>query len=662
MLLVSINRSYYDKKSAFWIDCNSYRTTDILCLFCRMYKLTPAPQQVVTTQVTPGTAATTAAPTATPVVFSGPREKLLIATTTSLYDTGLLNYLETKYKAQNNVDLLITSQGTGKAIELAKKGDADVLLVHSPSQELAFLEGGNGLNRRSFASNYFLIIGPASDPAGIKGMTPENAFKTILTKGKGGDTKVIFVSRGDGSGTHSAEQNLWKGAGYTYATDVQKSGAWYVEAGKGMGDTLQMASEKGAYTLTDEGTYLAYKNNLKLDPIVTQGASLLNIYSAMAVLTSKQPVEKITMANDFISFLISPQTQQDIADYGKDKYGKSLFTPMSVSVPTAAAGYVGDYSTPATAVRLLKAYHAGSLASSFSKLEKSFEKAHPDTDVQLYSGGSAAIIDKVNKQNMFSDVLASADTVLIPKNLYPKNATFDVNFAKNSMVLVYTNTSKSAATINADNWYTVLATKDISYAISDPTSDPAGYRSLMTIALAERKYGDSSIFNTLVAPYSKMTKVTDGAKHTINATNPSPDGKKLVITKTGPDIIPLLKAGTVDYAFEYSSVAIQSGLPYLALPPEIDLSDPTMTARYANVQVIRPSGSTTVTEVATPIIYGVTIPTSTRNADGGADFINLLIGKEGQAVLTADGQTPIVPAIASGTNIPAALQPNVKII
>ena len=332
------------------------------------------------------------------------------------------------------------------------------------------------------------------------------------------------------------------------------------------------------------------------------------------------------------------------------------------SVPTAAAGYVGDYSTPATAVRLLKAYHAGSLASSFSKLEKSFEKAHPDTDVQLYSGGSAAIIDKVNKQNMFSDVLASADTVLIPKNLYPKNATFDVNFAKNSMVLVYTNTSKSAATINADNWYTVLATKDISYAISDPTSDPAGYRSLMTIALAERKYGDSSIFNTLVAPYSKMTKVTDGAKHTINATNPSPDGKKLVITKTGPDIIPLLKAGTVDYAFEYSSVAIQSGLPYLALPPEIDLSDPTMTARYANVQVIRPSGSTTVTEVATPIIYGVTIPTSTRNADGGADFINLLIGKEGQAVLTADGQTPIVPAIASGTNIPAALQPNVKII
>jgi tungstate transport system substrate-binding protein len=619
----------------------------------------PAPQPVVTTQVTTAPLSTTAVPTATPKVFSGPREKLVIATTTSLYDTGLLNYLETKYEAQNNVDLLITSQGTGKAIELAKKGDADVLLVHSPSQELAFLEEGYGLNRRSFASNYFVIVGPASDPAGIKGMTPEDAFKTIMTKGKGGDTNVIFVSRGDSSGTHTAEQNLWKGAGYTYAKDVQKSGNWYVEAGKGMGETLQMASEKGAYTLTDEGTYLAYKSNLNLDPIVVQGASLLNIYSAMAVLTSKQPVEKITMANDFITFLISPETQQDIADYGKVKYGKALFTPMSVYVPPAPAGYVGDYSTPATAVKLLKVYHAGSLASSFAKLEKTFEKAQPDTDVQLYSGGSAAIIDKVNKQNQFADVLASADTVLIPKNLYTKNATFDVNFAKNSMVLVYTNSSEGSATITADNWYKVLAMNGVSYAISDPTTDPAGYRGLMTIVLSERKYGDLSIFNTLVAPYSKMTKVTDGSKNTVDATNPSPDGKKLIITKTGPDIIPLLKAGTVDYAFEYSSVAIQSGLPYVTLPPEIDLSDVTMVDRYANAQVIRPSGSTTVTEVGTPIIYGVTIPTSMRNADGGADFINLLIGKGGQAVLTVDGQTPIVPAVASGTGIPSSILSNV---
>jgi tungstate transport system substrate-binding protein len=286
--------------------------------------------------------------TTTPPTTVAEKPKLVIATTTSLYDTGLLNYLETKYEAQNNVDLQITSQGTGKAIEIAKKGDADVLLVHSPSQELAFVKGGNGINRRSFASNYFMIVGPSNDPAGIRNMTPEDAFTTLIIKGTNKTAGVFFVSRGDASGTHTAEQKIWSNAKFNYTTQVEKSGDWYIEAGKGMGETLQMASEKGAYTFTDEGTFLAYKNNLKLEPIITKGASLLNIYSVMTVYNDKQPVEKIKMANNFINFLISNQTQADIGNYGVDKYGKSLFTPMTVSVPTAPAGNVGDYSTPAT--------------------------------------------------------------------------------------------------------------------------------------------------------------------------------------------------------------------------------------------------------------------------------------------------------------------------
>jgi tungstate transport system substrate-binding protein len=276
------------------------------------------------------------------------KPKLLIATTTSLYDTGLLNYLEQKYEAQNNVDLQITSQGTGKAIEIAKKGDADVLLVHSPSQELAFVKDGFGINRRSFASNYFMIVGPADDPAGIANMTPENAFTTLLAKGVNNTPGVYFVSRGDASGTHSAEQKIWSNAKFNYTTNVSKSGNWYIEAGKGMGETLQMASEKGAYTFTDEGTYLSYKSNLKLVPLITQGSSLLNIYSVMTVYNDKQPAEKIKMANDFVNFLISNQTQADIGNFGVDKYGKALFTPMSITVPTAAAGWVGDHTTPAT--------------------------------------------------------------------------------------------------------------------------------------------------------------------------------------------------------------------------------------------------------------------------------------------------------------------------
>jgi len=302
------------------------------------------------TSQTPTTPAATPATTQTAVVTASAPQTLLIATTTSLYDTKLLDYLQPIFEKKYNVSLKITSQGTGKAIELAQRGDADVLLVHSPSQELTFMKNGYGLNRRSFASNSFMIVGPAADPAGIKNMTPENAMTTLRLKGTNKTAGIFFVSRGDGSGTHSAEKTVWSKAGYNYTTQVQKSGDWYIEAGKGMGETLQMASEKGAYTLTDEGTFLAYKTNLNLVPIVTKGASLLNIYSVMAVYNDKQPADKIQMANNFVNFLIDPQTQKDIGNFGVDKYGKSLFIPMTVDVPTATAGWVGDYSTPATAI------------------------------------------------------------------------------------------------------------------------------------------------------------------------------------------------------------------------------------------------------------------------------------------------------------------------
>ncbi len=289
---------------------------------------------------TPAAAVTAAAP-----------QTLVIATTTSLYDTKLLDFLQPMFEKQYNVQLKITSQGTGKAIELAQRGDADVLLVHSPSQELAFMKNEYGLNRRSFASNSFLIVGPEADPAGIRNMTPETAFTTLYLKGTNKTANIYFVSRGDGSGTHSAEKNVWSKAGYNYTVLVNNTAFKdaYISAGKGMGETLQMASEKGAYVLTDEGTYLAYKKDLKLVPLVSRGASLLNIYSVMTVYNAKQPVEKIQMANNYINFLIDPATQAEIGNFGIAKYGKSLFIPMSVEVPTAAEGWVADHTSPATA-------------------------------------------------------------------------------------------------------------------------------------------------------------------------------------------------------------------------------------------------------------------------------------------------------------------------
>jgi tungstate ABC transporter binding protein WtpA len=603
---------------------------------------TPPPNVTPTPTVTTLPPATTVVPTTAAV----PREDLLIATTTSLYDTGLLDYLETIYESQYNVDLKITSQGTGKAIELAKRGDADILLVHSPSQEMAYLEDGFGLNRRTFAYNYFIIVGPENDPAGITGLSPEDAFRKLKTEGQKSGSNVFFVSRGDNSGTHSAEKTIWKNAGLDYATQIQKSGNWYIEAGKGMGETLTLANEKQAYTLSDEGTFLAFKSDLGLVPLVSQGSSLLNLYSVMTVYPQNPDPRKIELANQFVNYLISDQTMNDIGNYGVDKYGKGLFTPMTKGVPP---GVTADFTTPATATKPLKVYQAGSLNAPMAKLEKQFEQQHSDVDVQLFSGGSGTLVDKVNKNGQFADVLASADYTLIPKYLMPKNASYYVNFAKNSIVLCYSNTSQYANSINANNWYQILNRDGVTYAISDPTSDPAGYRSLMTIQLAERHYGINSIFESLIGAHSKMVTTTDGSLVTIDATNPSPDGTKLTITKTGPDIAPLLTGGKVDYAFEYSSVAIQNDLQYLSLPESIDLSAQADADTYALVQVKRPSGTTTVTEKGTPIIYGVTVPASSRNPDIAIAFVNLLISSDGQRILSADGQTPIAPAMGYGT-------------
>lgn len=253
---------------------------------------------------------------------------LKIATTTSLYDTGLLDLIEDTYEAETGVDLQISSQGTGKAIELATRCDVDILFVHSPTQEQDFIDQGYGVNHRCIAYNFFQIVGPEDDPAGIAGMDPEEAFNVLYEKGTAGEPGVLFVSRGDDSGTHSKEKTLWDLAGYDYATEVQGSGEWYIEAGKGMGETLVLASEKNAYTLTDEGTYLTFKTDLVLVPIIEQGDALLNRYSIMAVNPEQCPEVNIEEANNFIDWIISDEAKDLIGSFGVEDYGKALFTPL----------------------------------------------------------------------------------------------------------------------------------------------------------------------------------------------------------------------------------------------------------------------------------------------------------------------------------------------
>ncbi len=209
--------------------------------------------------------------------------RLKLVTTTSLHDTGLLDIIKQKFEEKyKNVSLDVISVGTGIAIQYGERGDADVLLVHDKDREIKFVQDGHGLERRCVAYNYFNIVGPKDDPAGIKGMNASAAFRTIFQKGNADPTKVMFVSRGDGSGTQSKELALWKAAGFNYSKQVNTSAnRWYLDAGSGMGATLMMTNEKSAYTLTDTSTFMAYnstyKGNFTLVPLVESTHDLLNV-------------------------------------------------------------------------------------------------------------------------------------------------------------------------------------------------------------------------------------------------------------------------------------------------------------------------------------------------------------------------------------------------
>ena len=257
------------------------------------------------------------------------QSRLRVATTTSLYDTGLWDYLAPMFEEKYGVELDVIYAGTGIAIEYGMNGDVDIITVHSKSREEQFVADGYGVERVPFAYNYFLIVGPADDPAGIQGLSPEDAFQTLYQTGSG-----IFVSRGDDSGTHGKEKAIWAAVGYNYE-EVRAAGDWYIEAGRGMGPTLLMASEMQGYTLTDMGTFLSYKSDLDLVPIVDEGDILLNVYSVIAVSPESDPGTNIDMANNLIDFLTSPEIQELIGNYGVEEYGMLLFIPCAGNEPTS---------------------------------------------------------------------------------------------------------------------------------------------------------------------------------------------------------------------------------------------------------------------------------------------------------------------------------------
>lgn len=249
---------------------------------------------------------------------SQPKQKnIILATTTSTQDTGLLDVLIPIFEKQTGYFVKTIAVGSGQAMAMGEKGEADVLLVHSPDAEKKFIADGFGINRRLVMHNDFIIVGSGADQAKIKNIkSAAEAFKMIAS------SESLFVSRGDNSGTHSQEKKLWKAAGIN--PEGQK---WYQQTGLGMGQTLNVAAEKKGYTLTDRGTYLAIKKTLGMDILVEGDAALLNIYHVIEVNVEKWPKVNAAGAKAFADFMVSKRTQGIIKSFGVDKYGSPLFFP-----------------------------------------------------------------------------------------------------------------------------------------------------------------------------------------------------------------------------------------------------------------------------------------------------------------------------------------------
>jgi len=241
---------------------------------------------------------------------------VILATTTSTQDTGLLDVLVPAFEKSSGYSVKTIAVGTGAALAMGERGDADVLLVHAPSAEEAYMTKGRGLSRLLVMHNAFIIVGPANDPAHVKGAaSAQVAFAAIAA------AHATFVSRSDDSGTNSKELALWKAAGIT------PDGAWYIKSGSGMADTLHIASQKAAYTLTDDGTFLSQRSTLVLSPAVEDVKDLRNVYHVIVVKPIDGRVSNEPGATAFARFLTSSEGQRIIATFGRERFGRPLFAP-----------------------------------------------------------------------------------------------------------------------------------------------------------------------------------------------------------------------------------------------------------------------------------------------------------------------------------------------
>lgn len=244
--------------------------------------------------------------------------RIILSTTTSTQDSGLLDYILPKFEEKTGIEVDVIAVGTGKALQMGKDGEADILLVHAKESEEEFVAEGHGLERHDVMYNDFILVGPGGDPLKLKENTPNDILEGLKTIA---DNEFTFVSRGDDSGTHKKELSIWKEA------NIEPSGEWYLEAGAGMGDVLKIADEKQGYTITDRATYLSMRDTLELDIIIEGDENLFNQYGIIPVNPEKSDKINAKGAEKFREWILSDETQELIGEYGVEEFGMPLFVP-----------------------------------------------------------------------------------------------------------------------------------------------------------------------------------------------------------------------------------------------------------------------------------------------------------------------------------------------
>jgi molybdate/tungstate transport system substrate-binding protein len=299
----------------------------------------------------------------------------------------------------------------------------------------------------------------------------------------------------------------------------------------------------------------------------------------------------------------------------------------------------GDSDMEAELSGTLEIYHAGSLTIPFAEISDAFNAIYPNVEILAEGAGSATTIRKVTELGKECGVIGSADYTLIPELMYPDFADWYIIFASNQMCLTYTDSSAYGDDITGDNWYEILQREGVTYGRSDPDQDPCGYRTLMVWQLAELHYGATGLYDSLFEAEGDLMR------------------------PKSVDLIALLESGDLDYAFEYTSVAAQHGLNYVSLPPEINLADVSFSDFYsqAEVEIAGTEPGETITMTGSAIVYGVTIPSNFPRMELAIAWIDFLLSSEGVAIMEANGQPPIVPAVTDNVeNLPEELKKYVE--